>query len=89
MLVYILGRALVTTYVQSQTLIAAHGPDIERREDGNISAEMIHGNPFAPKDQVAPNIMMAAVAAFPPATYEVDGFVTSGEGCATAMYPAR
>jgi hypothetical protein len=28
---------------------------------------------------------MAAVAAFPPATYDEEGFVTSADGCATAM----
>jgi len=90
MLVYIDGKAFVTTYVQSQTLMAAHGPDMLRREPGNISAEIIQGNPFAPNDlmyfdstgqhvshaqeelhtgtdHVAPKIIIAAVAAFPPA----------------------
>lgn len=75
----------MTTYVHSQTLIAAHGPEIERREDGKISAEMIQGRPLAPNDQVAPKIMIAAVAAFPPAMYDADGFVTSGDGWATAI----
>lgn len=67
LLVYIDGSALVTTYVQSHTLIPAHGPEILRKELGNISAEMIHGRPFAPNDQVAPKIIIAAVAALPPA----------------------
>lgn len=46
----------------------AHGPEILRSEDGKISAEMIQGKPLAPKDHVAPKIMIAAVAALPPAT---------------------
>lgn len=44
----------------------------------------IHGKPFAPNDQVAPNIMIAAVAALPPATV----LALCGEsvvGLATAM----
>lgn len=73
MLVYIDGRALVTTYVHSHTLIPAKGPEIERREVGKISEDMIQGRPLAPNDHVAPNIMMAAVAALPPATVLGDG----------------
>lgn len=62
------GSAFVTTKVHSHTLMPAHGPDILRKLVGKISALIIHGRPLAPKDQVAPKIMMAAVAALPPAT---------------------
>lgn len=61
------GNALVTTKVQSQTLIPAQGPEMLRRVLGKISAEMIQGNPLAPKDQAAPKTIIAAVAARPPA----------------------
>ena len=50
MLVYIWGRALVTTRVQIHTLAAAKGPEKDLRVEGKISEEMIHGRPFAPKD---------------------------------------
>jgi hypothetical protein len=43
----------VTTRVQIHTDAAAKGPDIDRNDDGNISAEIIHGRPFAPKLQLA------------------------------------
>ena len=88
MLVYMLGKALVTTYVHNHTDIAAKGPEIDRSELGKISAEIIHGRPFAPKLQVAPKIMMAAVAALPPAMVEAD-CCSFGIGFATAMYPAK
>jgi hypothetical protein len=39
---------LVTTRVQIHTEAAANGPEMERNEDGKISALMIHGRPFAP-----------------------------------------
>jgi len=61
------GSALVTTNVHNHTLIPAQGPEILRRLPGKISAEMIQGRPLAPKDQAAPKIMIAAVAALPPA----------------------
>lgn len=67
LLVYIEGKAFVTTYVHSQTLMPAQGPEMLRSELGNISAEMIQGSPLAPNDHVAPKIMIAAVAALPPA----------------------
>lgn len=104
--VYMLGSALVTTYVHSQTLMAANGcwfrqlitlswfasmyltPDIDLKEEGKISAEMIHGRPFAPILQNAPNIMIIAVAPFPPATVDAD-CDTPDFGCASAMYTAR
>jgi hypothetical protein len=47
MLVYICGRALVTTSVQIHTLAAAKGPETERMVVGKISAEMIQGRPLA------------------------------------------
>jgi len=50
MLEYMLGRARVTTYVHNHTLIPANGPDTDRIELGNISAEIIHGSPLAPND---------------------------------------
>lgn len=77
---------------------------MDRSVEGKISALMIQGRPFAPKDlvtyvsvygsfariiglrgiyQVAPNIMIAAVAALPPAIVEAecsplaDGFATA------------
>jgi hypothetical protein len=45
--VYISGSDLVTMKVQSQTDIPAKGPEIERREDGKISEEIIQGRPLA------------------------------------------
>lgn len=68
LLVNIDGNAFVTTDVQNQTLIPTHGPDILRRPAENISADMIQGNTLTPNDHAAPNIMIAAVAALPPAT---------------------
>ena len=62
------GKAFVTTKVHNHTLIPAHGPEILRRPAGKISADMIQGKPFAPNDHAAPKIMIAAVAALPPAT---------------------
>lgn len=50
MLVYIWGRDFVTIKVQIQTDAAAKGPEIDLNDDGNISAEMIQGRPFAPND---------------------------------------
>lgn len=50
MLVYICGRALVTTRVQIQTDAAAKGPEIDRKDVGKISEEMIQGRPLAPND---------------------------------------
>jgi hypothetical protein len=49
MVVYICGRDFVTIRVQIQTDAAAKGPEMDLNDDGKISAEMIHGNPFAPK----------------------------------------
>lgn len=72
MLVYMLGRAFVTTYVHNQTDIAANGPEIDRRELGNISDEIIHGSPLAPKLHIPPKIMIKAVAALPPAMVDDD-----------------
>jgi hypothetical protein len=40
----------VTIKVQIQTDAAAKGPEMERNEDGKISAEIIQGRPLAPND---------------------------------------
>lgn len=47
MLVYIWGKDFVTISVQIQTEAAANGPEMERSEEGKISAEMIQGKPLA------------------------------------------
>ena len=87
MLVYIDGSAFLTTNVQSQTDIPAQGPEIERSELGKISELMIHGSPLAPNDHVAPNIIIAAVAALPPATVLAEGCAKFAglDGFATAI----
>ena len=45
---------------------------MDRSELGNISEEIIHGSPLAPKLHIPPKIIMKAVAALPPETVEAD-----------------
>jgi len=78
------GSALVTMNVHSHTLMPAQGPEMDLMLDGKISALMIHGRPLAPKDHVAPKIMIAAVAALPPATV-LALWAVPGVGFAMAM----
>ena len=59
----------------------------EQYRQGKISAEMIQGRPLAPNDHNAPKIMIAAVAALPPATVLADGsaFTAALVGLPTAI----
>lgn len=56
-----------------------------RREIGNISALTIHASEFPPHDQNHEYIMMAATAAFPPATDDGDSPSGCSSGFAMAM----
>jgi hypothetical protein len=82
------GNAFVTTNVHSHTLIPAHGPEMLRRLPGKISAEMIQGSPLAPNDHAAPKIIIAAVAALPPAMV-LALWGTPAVGFPIATYAAR